>query len=114
MSEDVSLLGEFAESVPSKQARSLDTVTCPDCGVRLVAPSLLAHVESRCRGRRVPDRNSKWVTWSGALSEGVTRATLSSWVKLGFVRSRGQRADRQYLLLDLVMEIARRRYLRKR
>jgi hypothetical protein len=49
------------------------------------------------------------VTWKQALAMGVPKQTLLFWIRRGYVRHRGERGDRRYLLRDLVRRTAANR-----
>jgi hypothetical protein len=104
-------------SLKEKQAHSLRTarepsVICPICDTQTTTADLIAH-EARCPGRRDPHPGSRWITWREALALGVARATMNQWVNAGFVRVRGELQDRRYLLRDIVVRIAAKRYRRR-
>jgi hypothetical protein len=104
-------------SVAEKQAYSRvvvrePAVHCPTCDTQTTAADLIAH-SARCQGRRDPHPGSRWITWREALALGVARATMNQWVNAGFVRVRGELQDRRYLLRDLVVRIAAKRYRRR-
>lgn len=100
----------------SKQAHSRaqarePSVVCPLCDVHTTPRDLLAHVVSRCGGRRDPHPGSTWLPWRAA-KRLAPKQTLSDWVRRGLVRSRGELQDRQYLLRDLVLCVVWLRFQR--
>lgn len=88
-------------------------VACPDCDTQVMPADLLAHLEERCTGPRDPGPGSQWITWREARSL-VPKRTLVRWIDSGRIRFKGDRGDRQYLLRDLVKNVARRRLDRRR
>jgi hypothetical protein len=107
-------------SIQEKRALDLarmreQPVACPGCGVGIMPADLLAHLEQRCQGPAEPGPSAKWVTWGQALAlVGVTAMRLSRWVRAGYVRMRGPRGDREYLLRDLHLRLAYQRAARRR
>jgi hypothetical protein len=104
-------------SIGAKQALHRDrmrepAVVCPVCETQTTATDLLEHRASRCPGKREPSAGSKWVSWREALALGVPARTLANWAASGWVRVRGDRMDRLYLLRDLAQRIARRKHRR--
>lgn len=104
-----------------KDKRALDllrardaSVRCPQCDMSMVPADLLVHLEVRCAGRPEPGSGAKWVSARDAIVRRVPKATLSYWVKQGFVRARGGQMDREYLLGDLAKRIANWRGFRRR
>lgn len=87
---------------------------CPDCGTKVLPVDFLAHLRERCLGSPDPGPSAKWVSWRDAIALKVPRETLSRWVERGFVRMRGERGDREYLLRDLALKIAQRNGFRRR
>lgn len=83
-------------------------VRCRNCDMQVMPADLLSHLEQRCEGRPEPGPGAKWVSARDAIVRRVPKATLSYWVKQGFVRARGPRMDREYLLGDLAQRIAQR------
>jgi hypothetical protein len=85
-------------------------VRCPGCGWQLEVASLLPHVrEGRCPGRRgSPHPAARWVSRSESRALGCSGATLTRLTQAGLVRARGPYKSRQYLLADLVLELAQR------
>lgn len=84
-------------------------VVCPMCDTHTTPRDLLQHLARRCAGRRAPHHGSAWVGWREARRL-VPQATLSRWVGGGLVRVTGELQDRRYLLRDLVMCVAWRRF----
>jgi len=98
-------------SIQQKQRSALDQARerpmhCPTCETAVMPSELLQHIAERCPGPRDPHPAAKWVTWAQALETGVPRRTLLFWIKRGYVRHRGARGDRRYLLRDLVRRTA--------
>jgi hypothetical protein len=89
-------------------------VTCPDCDMQVMPVDLHVHLESRCPGRREPGPSARWVDGRDALVRLVPKATLHYWVAQGFVRVRGARMDREYLLRDLALKVSQWRGFRRR
>jgi hypothetical protein len=112
-------------SVAEKQARHRHAmrepaIPCPHCDTQTTAADLLRHVETSCPGRRQPHPLAKWVTWGEALELGVSRDTLSRWVRKGWVAARsctrqdgparpGRPARQEYLLRDITKLLALRK-----
>lgn len=86
-------------------------VVCPFCETHTTPRDLLMHLAHRCTGRRDPHPGSAWIGWRDA-KRLVARSTLSEWVQNGLVRVRGGVQDRRYLLRDLAMCVAWRRFTR--
>jgi hypothetical protein len=107
-------------SILQKRARDLarvrePAVPCPGgCGVQLMAADLLSHLSQRCPGPSAPGPTAKWVTWREALVLGAAPMQLSRWTRRGNVRSRGGRGDREYLLGDLQLQLAKQLVGRRR
>jgi len=107
-------------SLADKRALDLSRVRepslpCPrGCGMSLMAVDLLAHLKERCSGPPDPGPTAKWVSARDAIVRGVPKGTLSYWVERGFVRARGPRMDREYLLRDLALRIGQRNGFRRR
>ena len=106
-------------TMQEKAARSLGqvrdaSVRCPQCEMSVMPADLLAHIEQRCAGRPEPGAGAKWVNARDAIVRRVPKGTLSYWVQQGFVRARGGQMDREYLLGDLALRIARWRGFRRR
>jgi hypothetical protein len=104
-------------SLREKQAGALahareSAIRCEQCQTQVMPAEYLRHRETRCAGRPEPDARSTWLTWSQALNVGVGQHTLSGWVRDGFVRVRGEKAQRRYLLADLVLWVDRQREMR--
>lgn len=98
-------------SIQEKQRSALDQARerpthCPTCETALMPSELLQHMAERCPGQREPHPAARWVSWKQALAMGVPRRTLLFWIKRGYVRRRGERGDRRYLLRDLVRRTA--------
>lgn len=92
-------------------------VACPgDCGTRVMPADLPNHLADRCPGAGEPGPAAKWLTLSEAqaVAPGVPRSTLTFWARNGYVRKRGGRGDRQYLLRDLVRRAGIRSLDRRR
>jgi hypothetical protein len=103
-------------SIVEKRAKALSTarepsITCPDCDTHVMPCDLLAHVRERCPGPREPGPGAQWLTWGEALVmvklASLNEMTLSRWARRGEVRYRGARGDREYLLRDLAVLVAR-------
>lgn len=109
-------------SIAGKQAAAREQlaeppVTCPaDCGVRLMPSDLPLHLAERCPGAGEPGPAARWIPLSEAraIAPGVPRSTLTFWARNGYVRTRGGRGDRQYLLRDLVRRAGIRALDRRR
>jgi len=86
-------------------------VVCPICETHTTPRDLVRHLAHRCSGRRAPHPGSAWVSWREARAL-VARQTLCDWVNAGLVRVTGGVQDRRYLLRDLAMCIAWRRFTR--
>lgn len=102
--------------VASKQAHHRErmrepAVVCPICETHTTPRDLLQHLARRCGGRRSPHPGSAWVGWREARRI-VPKATLSEWVERGLVRHTGSVQARRYLLRDLAMCVAWRRFTR--
>lgn len=82
--------------------------------MQVMPADLIAHRDQRCAGRPEPGAGAKWVNARDAIVRSVPKATLSYWVAQGFVRARGARMDREYLLRDLAQKVAARRGFRRR
>lgn len=91
-----------------------DSVACPDCFTKVTAVDLLPHMRERCAGRPEPEPFAKWVTWREAIAMGVKARTLAWWAERGFVRFRGEKQDRKYLLKDLAIKISQQKGFRRR
>jgi hypothetical protein len=81
-------------------------VTCPTCGTTTTAADLIAHVRERCPGPQEAPLHSQWVRWRDVKAMGVRSGHLSFWVSRGYVRTRGEVQDREYLLRDLAVRVA--------
>ena len=106
-------------SIADKRALDLSrvrepSVSCPQCDMQVMPVDLIAHLADRCSGQREPGPSAKWVDARDAIVRGVPKATLSYWVERGFVRARGDRMDRQYLLRDLALKVAQRNGFHRR
>ena len=89
-------------------------VRCRNCDMQVMPADLVAHLEQRCAGRPEPGPGAKWVSARDAIVRRVPKATLSYWAKQGFVRTRGSRMDREYLLGDLAQRVSIWRGFRRR
>lgn len=103
-----------------KEKRELDLsrvrerpIACQGCDAQVMPEDLLGHMQ-RCGGPGEPGPRDKWVDARHPLVRGVPEQTRSYWVKRGFVRVRGGRMDREYLLRDLAKRIAFRNGFRRR
>jgi hypothetical protein len=91
-------------------ARQRETpVACPSCEAWLMPDDLLGHLE-RCPGPEEPHRASRWLSRDRVRALGVSTRTVSTWLRRGLIRRRGD------LLLerDLVRVAAWSRLLRGR
>lgn len=109
------------QKLPIAEKRALDlsrvrepSVSCPSCDTHVMPADLPAHVEQRCTGLREPGPGAKWVSSRDAIVRNVPKQTRDYWVKRGFVRIRGGRMDREYLLRDLALRVAQRNGFRRR
>jgi hypothetical protein len=105
-------------SAPEKRMESLarvrePAVTCPTCDMQVMPDDLLAHMDVRCPGPRDPGPGARWINWRQA-RELAPAMSLIRWVERGFVRTRGDRGDRQYLHRDLALKVAQLRGFRRR
>ena len=105
-------------SVVEKRAQALagvreGAIACPSCDTQVMPADMPNHLE-RCSGPREPGTGSKWISWQEALALGAPAHSITRWRQRGWIRARGGRGDRQYLLRDLVKRVALRRADRRR
>jgi hypothetical protein len=104
--------------IAQKRAQALagvreGAIACPSCDTQVMPADMTSHLE-RCSGPRDPGVGSKWITWQEALAMGASARSVIRWRQRGWIRTRGGRGDRQYLLRDLVKRVALRRSERRR
>jgi hypothetical protein len=98
-------------SIAAKQAQQTARmrepgIACPNCGTTTTSADLIAHVQTRCDGPKEPPQHSVWVRWRDVKAMGVRSGHLTFWVQRGYVRTRGEVQDREYLLRDLAVRVA--------
>jgi hypothetical protein len=98
-----------ALSIESQRERA---IACPGCDTQVMPIDMPAHLQ-RCQPRE-PGPLDKWVSARDPIVRDIPKATRSRWVERGFVRVRGDRMDREYLLRDLAKRIAFREGFRRR
>lgn len=75
-------------------------VTCVQCETQVPVGQMPRHLET-CAGKPREHHLDQWIPWAEVKTRGVSKQTLSDWVRNGRVQVQGEPGARLYRVRDL-------------
>jgi len=89
-----------------KRARFQNTlaeppVSCVQCETKVPVGQMPQHLANSCPGKPLEHHLDQWIPWADVKARGISKATLSDWVRRENVQVKGEPGARLYRVRDL-------------